>query len=358
MSSEDPPISDLNPANPRRSAANDAAALAGIDQLITQVGGDPAQVSGRLLREMIQSALRLVGDRADMGELKLMSRSFRELRYALKVFRAYGDRHKISIFGSARTPHDHPDYLATVQFAQRCVERGWMVITGAGGGIMRAGHEGAGKDESFGVSIRLPFEVNANDIITGDPKHISFRYFFTRKLIFVSQADAMALFPGGFGTLDEGFEVLTLVQTGKSPMIPIVLVEPPGSRYWEAFDQYVKGHLLERGLISADDLNLYRIFHDTKQAADHVIAFYRNYHSSRFVDDHLVIRVNKRPSEELVGALNDEFRDIIVEGAIQATGPLDGEGDHPDLPRLTFRFNRRSYGRLRLMIDRINDLAG
>jgi hypothetical protein len=332
--------------------------LAAIDDLIARVGGKPDDESGRLIREMIQSALRLAPDQADLGELKLVSRSFSELRYALKVFRPYQDRHKISIFGSARTPPDHPDYAATVRFSQRCVQAGWMVITGAGGGIMRAGHEGAGKQESFGVSIRLPFEAGANDIITGDPKHISFRYFFTRKLILVSQADALALFPGGFGTLDEGFEVLTLVQTGKSPMIPVVLVEPPGSRYWEGFDAYVRGHLLERGLISPEDLNLYRIFHDADLAAAHVTAFYDNYHSSRFVRDQLVIRLNRPASAELIGALNDEFRDIIVEGAVRATGPLEGESDHPALARLAFRFNRRSYGRLRAMIDRINDLGG
>jgi hypothetical protein len=325
---------------------------------VRQAGGDPTALSGRLVREMMQTALRLIPDKAHTGELKLMARSFRELRYALRTFRAYGEHRKVSIFGSARTPTDHPDYTAAVEYARLSAEKDWMVITGAGGGIMRAGHEGAGRAKSFGVSIRLPFEVNANDIIHGDEKLVTFRYFFTRKLIFVSQADALALFPGGFGTLDEGFEVLTLVQTGKTPMIPIILVEPPGSTYWEQFDHYVKTQLLARALISPSDLNLYRVFHTAKAGVEHMLAFYTNYHSSRYVGDRLVIRMNHPLTDKQVEHLTGEFKDLIVEGVMEQSHALPEETDALDLPRLTFIYTKRTYGRLRALIDRLNQYAG
>jgi len=351
-----PAAADRRPASTTPHRPRDVVGRQ-LDQLIREAGGDPEQLDGQLVRQMMHTALKLVEDGADTGELKLIGRSFKELRYALKVFRPYAHWRKISIFGSARTGEDHADYQAAEAFSRAMAESGWMVITGAGDGIMRAGHGGAGRDASFGVSIRLPFETTANEIIAGDPKLVNFRYFFTRKLMFTSQAHAVALFPGGFGTHDEGFEVLTLVQTGKTPMVPIVMIDHPGGRYWNQWDAYVRGHLLEEGMISPDDLNLYLVTDDIAQAHDHVQRFYRNYHSQRFVHEHLVLRMNHALSHEAVGRLNDEFADLVAEGRIEQRGPFDAEDDHLDLPRLSFIFTRHGYGRLRLLIDRINELA-
>jgi hypothetical protein len=335
-------------------SASDPRMIDAIDQLVTRAGADVETLDGQLVREMIQSALKLVQDKADTGELKLVSRSFRELRYALKVFRPYRRVRKISVFGSARTPEEHPEYQAAVAFSRSLSQAGWMVITGAGDGIMKAGHGGAGREASFGVAIRLPFENNANTIIDGDEKLITFRYFFTRKLLFVSQADAVALFPGGFGTHDEGFEVLTLIQTGKAEIMPLVMVEAPGRGYWQQWDHYVNEHLLANGMIDPDDRSLYFITDDPQAAVDHVLQFYRNYHSQRFVNDHLVLRLNHPLNERQIDQLNDDFADLVAEGRIEQSGPMEGEAEHIDLPRLNFVFVRRSYGRLRLMIDRIN----
>jgi hypothetical protein len=207
------------------------------------------------------------------------------------------------------------------------------------------------------VSIRLPFETQANRVITGDQKLITFRYFFTRKLVFVSQAQAVALFPGGFGTLDEGFEVLTLIQTGKADIVPVVFIDAPGGDYWQQWDQYVRDQLLAKGMISPEDLNLYLVTDDVNQAAEHVKRFYRNYHSQRFVGDWLVLRLRRPLSESALAALNDEFSDLLAEGTILQSGPMEDEGDElADLPRLRFVFKRGRYGRLRLLIDRVNAL--
>lgn len=337
-----------------RSPVRDTKVLELLNEAIRLVGGDPHDIQGQLVRQTMQTVLRLITDGADTGQHKLVSRSLRELRYAMKIFSAYRGVRKVSIFGSARTPPEHEDYQITSQFARAIADAGWMIITGAGDGIMKAGHEGAGASRSFGVSIRLPFETNANSVITGDPKLVTFRYFFTRKLIFVSQADALALFPGGFGTLDEAFEVLTLVQTGKTPMIPIVMVEPPGSGYWQHFDLWVRDHLLTRGLISPPDLNLYHIFNDPEEAALHVLRFYSNYHSHRYVGDRFVIRIQHPITSAQLDRLNSEFKDLIAEGRIEQTSALEEEQAHIHLPRIVFTSTKRDYGRLRLMIDRLN----
>lgn len=357
------PDSDPQPLEPQPASGDghvstrDPQVVERIDALVRQFGGDPATLDGELVREMMQTALRLLRDGADTGELKLVSRSLRELRYALKIFREHRHERKISIFGSARTPAEHPDYQAALDFARGMTDHGWMAITGAGPGIMQAGHEGAGAERSFGVSILLPMELGANQIIAGDPKLVTFRYFFTRKLIFVSQADALALFPGGFGTLDECFEVLTLVQTGKAPLIPIAMIEPPGSTYWQHFDAYVRDQLLANSLVDPEDLRLYRIFDDPRDAVAHVLRFYQNFHSQRYVHSKLVLRMNRPLSPAQVEGLNDEFHDIVSEGRIEQVDPFPEEHDHLDLPRLAFHFTRRSFGRLRMLIDRINDFA-
>lgn len=334
--------------------------ICAMDEVVREAGSDPDAHDGKLIREMLHTAVKLFKDDANVGELKLISRSLKELRYALKVFRPYEHVRKISVFGSARTPVDHPDYAAAVDFSQQMADAGWMVITGAGDGIMRAGHGGAGTEKSFGVSIRLPFETNANDYIEGDPKLIVFRYFFTRKLTFMWQSAAVALFPGGFGTQDEGFEALTLIQTGKAPIIPIVMVDAPGGDYWQHWENYVQHSLLNYGWISPEDRNLFYITDNPADAAAHVQRFYRNYHSQRFVRDELVLRIHQPLSEKQLAALNERFKPLLVtEGEItQQLEPLKQERDeHPELPRLRFHSTKAGYGHLRAMIDQINETA-
>ena len=338
-----------------RTASPDDQLLHDLERIVHQAGGDPDTLSGKIAREVMHTAVKLIRDEADPGELKLISRSLKELRYALKVFRPYRETLKVSIFGSARTLETDPAYHAAVQFARAMAGEGWMVITGAGDGIMRAGHGGAGAEASFGVSIRLPFETNANDYILGDPKLITFRYFFTRKIIFLWQSHAIALFPGGYGTQDEGFEALTLVQTGKAPIMPITLIDAPGGHYWQAWDQYVKNELLAAKMISEQDLNLYMITDDPQKAVEHIQHFYRNYHSQRFVRDTLVLRIRRCITARQLDELNHDFADLIAEGKINQGSALDLEHEHLELPRIYFTHTKRDFGRLRLLIDRLND---
>ncbi|MBI2358702.1 MAG: TIGR00730 family Rossman fold protein, partial [Deltaproteobacteria bacterium] len=264
---------------------------------------------------------------------------------------------KVSIFGSTRVPDDDPYYRMAVATGRRLAEEGFMVITGAGEGIMRAGHEGAGRERSFGVNIQLPFGQEANAFIRDDPKLITFHFFFTRKLIFVKEADAVVFFPGGFGTHDEVIEAITLAQTGKSQIVPIIMVDLPGKGYWRDWERFVRERMLQQGFISPQDLNLFSIVEDPEAALAIIKNFYRNYHSYRFVKQDLVVRLLHPPTPTLVEALNRDFRDILVEGEVQPTAPLPDELDDPDtlsLHRLLVPFNRRDFGRLRQMIDRIN----
>ncbi|MCK4873324.1 MAG: LOG family protein [Phycisphaerales bacterium] len=334
--------------------ASDPEVLEQAEALIRAVGGDPGSFEGRLVREMVTTALRFTVDKTDTGHLKLTNTALKELRYAFKVFSDYEHIHKISIFGSARTPDDHPDYIAAVEFARRVAEQGWMVITGAGDGIMKAGHEGPGRESLFGVAIRLPFETTANKFIVGDEKLIRFRYFFTRKLIFISQSEAVALFPGGFGTQDEGFEALTLVQTGKGAMVPIVMLEGEGGDYWNHWDNYVRHSLLEYGKVCEEDLRLYYIANGVDDAIDHVLRFYSVYHSSRYVKDDLVIRLNHRLTDQQVDLLNTNYSSLVKAGSIVQRGAFDEEQRFRDLPRLVFHHKKGGYGLLRMMIDTIN----
>jgi uncharacterized protein (TIGR00730 family) len=330
-----------------------------IDALIRRAaGGAPDDFHARLVRDLITAALKLIPDGRDTGELKLMTAAMKELRYAYRVFGAYPTPHKVTIFGSARTPEHHPDYLAAVEFSRRMAEAGWMSITGAGDGIMKAGHVGPGRGASFGVAIRLPFETTANEVIVDDEKLIHFKYFFTRKLMFLSQAEAVVCFPGGFGTMDEAFETLTLVQTGKASMIPIVMVEGQGptAGYWEGFRRFIEGELLTRGWISPEDPGLFYLAKSPADAAEHVLAFYRNYHSSRYVRDDLIIRIKQRLRDDAVESLNREFKGLVKSGRIVQRGPYDDEDDHRELPRLAFTHTRRQFGLIRRLVDRINAL--
>jgi len=311
---------------------------------------------GDLVGQMVETSLKLLRDKTNRGDLKLTNQAFKEMRYALKVFSPYRTTRKVSIFGSARTAETHPDYAQAAAFGRAMAQAGWMVITGAGGGIMAAGHGGGGPDASFGLAIRLPFEQATNLTITNDPKLIHFKYFFTRKLMFVRFSDAIAAFPGGFGTMDEGFEVLTLVQTGKSIPMPIVLIDSPGGGYWDAWQDYVKNQLLGRGLVGQEDLHLYKITTSAEEAAAEIQHFYSNYHSIRFTRDDLVVRLRRAPSERQLDKIAGEFADISSDGF--RIGPaLPIERDEPDLaamPRLIFNFNRRDHGRLRLLINELN----
>ena len=296
----------------------------------------------------------------DLLDIKILNRALKELRYGFKVFQPYHHVRKVSIYGSARTPQEDPNFQLAYRFGRLLSERGFMVITGAGPGIMWAGHEGAGRESSFGVNIMLPFEQAPNSLIAKDKKLINLKYFFTRKLLFVKESHATVLFPGGFGTLDEGFEVLTLIQTGKTDPAPVVLLEVPECDYWERWMDFVRDQLLPRGLISETDLALFKIFHHEADAVEEIETFYRNYHSIRYVGNNLVIRLQHPLETEEVRQLNHEFDDLLIDGEYIQTDALPEESDDTDvmgLPRLIFQYNRKDAGRLRQLINRLNTCA-
>jgi uncharacterized protein (TIGR00730 family) len=323
--------------------------------------GQLSQVpDGDLVGQMVANALLLLRNQTNRGDLKLINKSLQEMRYALKVFAPYRLVRKVSIFGSARTLESHADYNQAAAFGRAMAQAGWMVITGAGGGIMAAGHGGGGPEASFGLAIRLPFEQATNPFIANDPKLIHFKYFFTRKLMFVRFSDAIALFPGGFGTMDEGFEVLTLVQTGKSVPMPIVFIDSPGSGYWRAWQDYVEKQLLARGLINPDDLRLYKITDSVEKAAEEIRHFYSNYHSIRYTRDQLILRLHRAPDAAQLAEMHRQFGELSRSG-FRVSAALPVEKDEPDLahlPRLLLEFNRRDHGKLRMLIDYLNDMGG
>ncbi len=309
-----------------------------------------------LVEEMIETALRFGRDKVNLGDLKLYNRAMRELRFAASVFSKYQGVRKVAVFGSARTHPDAEEYKLARAFGARIVAEGYMLITGGGDGIMGAAQEGAGAERSFGLNIRLPFEQSANEIIEGDPKLINFRYFFTRKLNFVKETHAFALLPGGFGTHDEGFEVLTLLQTGKSPIVPIVLLDRPNGHYWETWRRFVVNDLLEQGLISPDDLNLFYITHDLEAATQHILNFYRNFHSYRWVQQRIVIRIHKALTPAALEKLNEEFTDFIIGVPIIQGPALREEADDAhlaDFHRIVF-VPKKNFGALRHFIDALN----
>jgi len=317
----------------------------------------PPKRIAELIQTIKESADKLAVDHTSRGDLKILSRTLLELRYAFKVFSPFRHNRKVTIFGSARTPSDQPAYQQALEFGRMMAEHDWLVVTGAASGIMEAGHAGAGRDHSMGLNILLPWEQSANPIIAGDRKLVYMKYFFTRKLMFVKESDAFCLMPGGFGTLDEGLEVLTLLQTGKHDMMPVVLLDEPGGDYWRVFDDFVHRQLLDRGMIDPDDLSLYRLTDRAEEAVDEILRFYRIYHSMRYVRNNLVFRLRQPLSDEQLAAINDQFSDILVEGKFAAGPALPEEHDEVDLaefPRLVFHFNRRSFGRLRQLIDWLN----
>jgi uncharacterized protein (TIGR00730 family) len=312
--------------------------------------------SWRLYAEMLTTALKMFEDGAGVADLKIANVALKEMRYGFKVFAPYRHVPKITVFGSARTAPQHPVSAQAYNFGKRMTDVGWMVITGAGSGVMGASQEGAGRERSFGLNIRLPHEQEANPWIADDPKLISFKYFFTRKLFLVREAHAMAFFPGGFGTCDEAFEALTLTQTGKQPVLPLVLVDEPGGTYWKRFEEFVRGEIAAKGMISPEDADLFRITDDVNEAVSEVLSFYRVYHSQRYVIDQLVVRLFRPLSPKTLAELNARFSDILDGQAEQAPGPLKAEnGELPDLPRLILPFNRTIFSRLRHLVDFINE---
>jgi len=324
------------------------------------IAGEAPQPVGidELLQQIKETADKLARDQASRADVKLLSTALRELRYCFKVFSAFRHRRKVTVFGSARLPSTHPSYQQAVEFGRQMAQAGYMVITGAAAGIMEAGHVGAGRENSIGINIMLPFEQAANPIISGDAKLMHLKYFFTRKLLFVKECDGIALFPGGFGTLDEGFEVLTLVQTGKSHMFPIVMVDEPGGNYWRRWDEFIHDCLHRRGLISTSDRSLYTLTDSVEEAVAVITKFHRVYHSMRYVKGELVLRLRRAPSLDQVARWNQDFADIVERGQMSVSEPLPQEANEPNLhnlPRLRFWFDRKSHGRLRELIDRIND---
>jgi len=334
----------------------DPKILKQIDELIALAAPKTREEDNRdLVRQMIVTALKTEHSQIGRGDAKILSRAMRELRYGFRIFKNYREKRKVTIFGSARTPKTHPEYKQTLLFARLMVKAGYMTITGAGPGIMQAGNEGAGKGNSFGINIKLPFEQSANEFIAKDPLFIDCRFFFTRKLMFLKETSAVALFPGGFGTFDEAMEVLTLVQTGKADMMPLVFVDAPGGTFWPDWVRYLERHLLKAGKISADDIHLFKVTDSAEDAVREIARFYSNYHSMRYVKDLLVIRLHRTPSQALMQRLNAEFKDICVKGNIATSPVLPEETDHVNLSRIAFAFNKIRFGRLRQLIDRLNE---
>jgi uncharacterized protein (TIGR00730 family) len=315
-------------------------------------------VSGsvRLATELVSEALGLITDKPDMLDLKIATAALAEMRDAYEVFKPYKNERKVSIFGSARTKPDDPLYAQARNLAAALADRGWMTVTGAGPGIMQAGMEGAGVENSIGVSIRLPFESGANSIIADDDKHVSMKYFFTRKLMLIKESQGFVCLPGGVGTLDETFELLTLTQTGKGVPVPIVLLDEPGDPYWEAVDGLMQ-QLVRRGLVSADDTALYTITDSAAEACRIIDEFYANYDSIRFVGNHMVMRMKQAPTNAQLGELNERYGHLVVDGTIHRAQPYKIEvrdGDKLDLDRIAFNFTKHGYGDIIRLIGDLN----
>ena len=326
-----------------------------IRQLVTDASPNP---NADLIAEIVTTALKLHRDNPTRGDLKLVNTALKEMRYSMLVFSRH-DEPKITIFGSARITQDDPDYLLARDLAALMADKGWGIITGAGPGVMEAGNLGAGPEHSYGVNIRLPFEANAN-VHLSPARTVNFKYFFTRKLAFVKESHAFAIFPGGFGTLDEAFELLTLIQTGKSDLHPIVLMEAEESGYWSRILPFVADVMATDGYISSADMNLFSVHSDPEAAAEEILHFYANYHSQRYVDGRLVLRLQEAPDPATLERLNRDYADIVVGEpleVVEASSQEVADADALELERVSFRFDRRNFGRLRRLIDELNDLV-
>jgi hypothetical protein len=342
------------PSKPR--SIGDPEFDARIHQLVEDWG---CNRSGDLVQEMIVTALKMGRENITTADLKLFNRALRELRYAARVFAPYAAFKKVVVFGSARTPPTDPAFLAAEEFARKMVALDYMIVTGGGDGIMGAAQRGAGREKSFGLNIRLPFEQRANEIIHGDEKLINFNYFFSRKLHFVKETHAVALFPGGFGTMDEGFEVLTLMQTGKGRIFPLVLIDSPGGNYWKTWYAFLSDYLVKQGFIGPSDLTFFKMTDDVDEAIAEIVRFYKNFVSYRWVGKRMVIRMNSQLSADAIEEMNTDFADILLQGRIEQSAALPEERNEPELaslPRLILVPDQRQYGRIRQLIDAVNDL--
>ena len=344
-------------AVPGRAEGVDSA----LDELASALSSeDTSQAQRRIYRSLLETVAGLAAEGTEVIDLKVADTALSEMAQAFRVFRPFRSERKVTIFGSARTQPDHPAYRCTRDLAASMAGADWMVVTGAGPGIMAAGMEGAGSEKSIGVNIRLPFEQGANTFIAQDPKLVEMRYFFTRKLMLIKESDGYVVMPGGFGTLDEGYELLTLLQTGKAEPAPVVMLDVPGGTYWDGWDEFLRTKVEPRQLISPDDRSLFLITDDVAEATGEILGFYRNYHSCRWVGDLLVMRLQVPPSTADLAELNRSFADIVASGSMRLSKPLPPErsaGDHLDLARLVFRFDKIHYGRLRQLIDALNRIT-
>ncbi len=314
-----------------------------------------------LVREMIIAALKAGQESGERSDLKLMNTTMKEMRITTRIFGQYRQVRKVTVFGSARTKPREPVYQMAVEFGSRLAEEGFMVITGAGGGIMEAANIGAGPGMSFGVNIRLPFEQRANDTLEGNPRLITYKYFFNRKVAFLREASAIALFPGGFGTLDEAMETLTLMQTGKAAPMPLLLVDEPGGTYWIKWIQFFHDELLAQGYVSEGDFHLFERVDTVESAVAAIRKYYRRFHSIRYVEGLPVVRMQKPLPEGALEELQNRFSDMLLPGGtIRTCAPHPAEADEPelaDLPRIVPDFNRFDFGRLKSFIEALNDYA-
>ncbi len=327
-----------------------------IRELLDESG---AKANRDVLRDILRSAVGLAGDDVQRLDLKITAAALKEMRAAFAMFRPLEEVPKVTIFGSARTQPDDPLYTQAKDLAAQLAERGWMVITGAGPGIMAAGIEGAGPGKAIGISIRLPFEESLHEALAESGQVVAMKYFFTRKLMLIKESSAFVCLPGGFGTQDETFELCTLLQTGKASPAPVVLLDVPGGTYWSRWVEFVDDELVAAGLVSPDDHDLYLVTDDVAVAVAEVERFWRSYHSIRWVGDTLVLRLRHAPTSEEVARLDEEFADLLVEGHIEASRALPPEvadRDNVELPRLVMPYDPRRAGRLRALIDAVNDL--
>ncbi len=347
------PIPDITTAEPTL----DRPALGELVQQLLDASG--ATANRDVLRDILRSATGLAGDDVDRLDLKITAAALKEMRAAFKMFMPLQGTPKVTVFGSARTHPEAPLYDLARRLAARLAKQGWMVITGAGPGIMAAAAEGAGRERSIGISIRLPFEESPSEVLADEDKVVAMKYFFTRKLMLIKESSGFVCLPGGFGTQDETFELLTLLQTGKATPAPVVLLDVPGGRYWSSWVKLIDAELVTAGLVSAHDHELFLVTDDVEVAADEIQRFWRSYHSIRWVGDRLVLRLRHEPTAAEVQRLNEQFSDLLLDGEIAPSAPLPaeiGDRDHLDLPRLVMRYDARRAGRLRALIDAVNDL--
>lgn len=331
-----------------------------MERLLLEIAAEQTPSRLKILASFFKVAAKIGSDKYGTLNLKIATNALRELRYSFKLFYPYRHLPKITMFGSARVPQGTPLYDFAKEFAETAAKRNFMIITGGGPGIMAAGNEGATSESGFGLNIRLPMEQSANSFIDPEKKLIHYKYFFTRKLFLVKEAVAFAFFPGGFGTFDEAFEVLTLLQTGKTNMIPIVMMEPKGFGFWAPTVKFLNQVLGGKGFISREDSSLYKVCHDINEGLDHIEHFYSNYHSMRLVGDNLVIRLKKGLSEKALAECNKEFTVLTGGKKMVLGGELPEEHNEPELKhlvRLIFPYDRTNYGRLRQLVDFLNENA-